>query len=148
MSGVFDDQKAMPLGDFDQSIHVARSAVELGGHDGACPVGDRLRHGFGRDEVIRSAFDGYRGGAREVNGGRRCKHRVRRENHFIAGADAGGQQSDLQAVGGIPDAESIADTQKPGKRLLELGQIPLLDVRSPAADVAQDRYKLLFIRGE
>ena len=136
----------MPCADASERVHIRRSAVELRGQNRPRARRDgRLDRGR-IDQMVGAAFDRNRDGAGEMNGGGGGDHGMRAEDHFTAGLEAGRAQRDQQSVGGIGDADGVARAEEARQILLQTGDVALQNKRAAAADIAENRHQVVFLR--
>ncbi|MPN51238.1 hypothetical protein SDC9_198880 [bioreactor metagenome] len=122
----------MLLRDRQDRVHVGDDAVQMDDHDALGTLGDQGFDRFGIDGVIGGDVGEDRQGSGLDRGETRRDERIRRADHFIAGADAERRDRGMQRAGAVGHADRIADAEPLGPRLFEL----LADRAGPVVDLA------------
>ncbi|MCX5766098.1 MAG: hypothetical protein NTZ43_02585 [Gemmatimonadetes bacterium] len=148
LRGVFDNSEIVLFGDGANGVHVAGAAVHLHGHDELGALGDGRFNGRGVHHVIGADVHCDGDAAREVHGGWRCDHSVRRENDFVSWLNASGAQRDVEAVGGIAHPKRVFDAEVFGAGGFEVTQIFLHDERATREHIVERAGEFLLNGGE
>ncbi len=122
LGGVFDDGEIMAAGDGEDGVHVGGLAVQMNGEDGAGARGDG---GFQLSgvQVVGAGIDvDVNGrGAGVADGGDGGVESVGDGDDLIAGADARGEQGEVQGAGAGVDADGVGDLAIGGEFFFEGG---------------------------
>jgi hypothetical protein len=122
VSGVFDQGKVVAVREGAEPLHVDHLAVEVNRNHG---LGARRDGGF--DSVrVEQAGGGVdvgedRGGTGVQHGVRGSDERHRGRDDFVSGADAEGEQSQVQPVGAARDAHGVGHAKVRSEEVFELG---------------------------
>ena len=73
---------------------------------------------------------------------------MRREDYFVTSADACSAETEDESVGCVANSKRVRDTKISGERILELGEVALLNKSAATEDVADDFEEFLFTRGK
>ncbi len=111
LARVLDDEQIVFVRDGEDGVEVRRLAVEVDGHDGPGARGDRALDEPRIHRVARGIDVHEHGlGARVADGGHRRHERVGDGDHLVPGADAAGEEREVQRAragvhpGGEPGA--------------------------------------------
>jgi len=130
------------------SIHISGATVELHRHDGLCALGNRFLDFVRIDQMVAPAVN-WNGDSAGMGDRRwRCDHRMRWENHFVAGPKTSRSPCHYQSVGRVPDADCVLHAQVFGEMLLELKEVALLNEGAAMDDIAKDRGVLVLTSRE
>src|ERR1039457_3670986 len=120
VGGVFDERKAVAVGETPERDHVGHEAVEVDGDDRLRARSDRRRDGGGVD-VRGRGIDVDENGrpARVHDRVRRGQKRHRRRDDFVRGADTRREHGKMQGGGGVSRAHDGGHTEILLESLLE-----------------------------
>jgi hypothetical protein len=135
LRGVLDEGQAMTRRDRTELRHVRRLAVEVDRDDGPRPRADRRLDAVGI-EVERARMDVHEDRRRPDVADRlgRGNERVSGRDDLVALADTTGPQGQLERRGPGRQAHGAARPDEPGKRALEIGDLPAQDERGRVED--------------
>ena len=122
LGGVFDHDEAVSIRDLHDRIHIRRLTIEMHREDCLGPRRDGCFDCLGI-HCVRAGIDvdkyGFR--TRIVDRSNACDEREGHGDHFVARADAGGEQRQVQGTRAAVHAYSMCTAAIRGKFLLKRG---------------------------